>query len=211
MTARVSACSLMLFGLAATAAGAVCTDTPSCLRLLEERQRDTRALAARFEQTKHVSLMTEPLVTRGQFAFRRPDVVVWHIDDPPTTIRVDSGGVRVLNPSVSQADVDAVAPAGGVFRSLGGLFSGAVGGVQQDFAVEARADGDVLRVRLVPRRPEWQKVATAIEMTFTAPEYTIGTFRLDDPLGDRLEVRFFDVRRNDAVPASLFASDSPGR
>ena len=204
MTSRLSVFGVCMFALTASAAGVPCSDTSACLRLLEARQHDTQALAARFEQTKHVSLMTEPLITRGQFAFQRPDVVVWQVDDPPATIRIDRTGLRVLNSSVSQADVDAIAPVGSLFRSIGGLFSGSIGAVERDFAVEARADGDVLRVHLVPRRPEWQRVATAIDLTFAPPAYTIQTFRLDDPLGDRLEVRFFDVRRNDAVPSQLF-------
>jgi len=203
------ALGIALLGLVAPAVAAPCNDTAECLRLLEGRQRDTRAVAARFEQAKHVSLLAEPLVTRGRFAFKRPDLVVWHVDDPPTTIRIDRGGLRVLNASVSQADVDAVAPVGSLFRSIGGLFSGSVGEVQQDFDARASADGDVLRVHLVPRRPEWKRIATVIDLTFAPPDYTIQTFRLEDPLGDRLEVRFFDVQRNDAVPAEVFESGSP--
>ncbi|MCK6553066.1 outer membrane lipoprotein carrier protein LolA [Candidatus Binatia bacterium] len=211
MTTRTLALGALLVGLAAQSAAAVmCGDTAACLGLIESRQADTHALAARFEQTKYISLMTQPLHTRGQFAFKRPDTVVWQVDEPRTTVRIDRAGLQVLNAAVSKADVDAIAPVGGLFRGIGGLFSGSLAEVQKDFSVEARADGDLLRVRLVPRRPEWKRVATVIDLAFTPPDYTIGTFRLEDPLGDRLEVRFFDVRRNDAVPAHLFdLTDSP--
>ena len=195
---------LLIVSGAALASSAPCGNTTECVRLLAERQRATWAVAARFEQTKHLSLLTEPLVTRGRFAFKQPDLVIWEIDDPPTTLRIDGSGVHLQSSRLDKGDVAAVSQVGSLFRTISGLFTGALGDVERDFTVEASGDAETLRVHLVPRRPEWQRIATAIDMTFAGPASTVQSFHLQEPLGDRLDVVFSDVRRNDEVPAALF-------
>ena len=95
-----------------------CAGTDACLQVIETSQRTTRALSARFEQTKHLSLLAEPLVTRGLFAFRQPDQVMWRVDEPPITVRIDRDGIHLPDLPGAKDEMAALAPFSAMMRQL---------------------------------------------------------------------------------------------
>jgi outer membrane lipoprotein-sorting protein len=82
--------------LAAVPARAACDSTDSCLRAIEAAQADARTVSARFTQTKHLSLLDEPLVSSGRFMFRRPDRIRLDIESPrPATIVITGREISI--------------------------------------------------------------------------------------------------------------------
>ena len=159
---RIAVGFLAVGGLPRVAAAAPCMGTDACLQVIETSQRTTRALSARFEQTKHLSLLTEPLVTRGQFAFRQPDQVMWRVDDPAITVRIDREGIHLPDLPGVKDEVAALAPFSAMMRQLSGLFTGSLSSVRNTFDVTATADGGAIRVHLVPREEQWRRSASAM-------------------------------------------------
>jgi outer membrane lipoprotein-sorting protein len=181
-----------------------CVGTEACLSLLETSQRTTRALSARFEQTKHVSLLAEPLVTRGAFAFRQPDQVMWRVDEPPITVRIDRDGIHLPDLPDAKDEMAALAPFSAMMRQLSGLFSGSLRNVRDTFDVTAAPDAGAIRVHLVPRPAPLQHLFSSIEMSFVAPEWVVTSLHFEEALGDSLDIRFSDIHRNDAVANAAF-------
>ncbi len=185
--------------LCAATAHATCTGTDACLRAIEAAQQATRTLAARFEQTKHLSLMSEPLITRGRFAFKAPDQVLWQIDDPKVTVRIDQHGVHLPDLPGAAAEAASLAPFAEMMRELSGLFRGSLAAVQKSFDVTATDEAAGVHVHLVPRSAQWQRMFRSIDLTFAAPDLLMHTIRVDESLGDSLEIVFSDVHRNDGI------------
>ena len=129
-----------LLALLAAPAWATCDSTDACLRAIEASQRATRALSARFEQTKHLSLLTEPLTTRGRFAFKAPDHILWQMDEPAFTMRIDRDGVHLPGLPQAQAELAAMAPFSAMLREISGVFTGTLNSVRTAFEVTARGD-----------------------------------------------------------------------
>lgn len=196
--------------LAAHAASvwAVCADTDACLRAVEDAQRSTQALSARFEQTKHLSLMAEPLVTRGQFAFKQPDQILWQIDEPKITVRIDRQGVHLPDLPKAESEVAELAPFSEMMRELSGMFTGSLAGVRGAFDVRAQGDAAAIRVHLVPRKAQWQQMFRSLELAFAGPDLVMKTIHLDEALGDSLDIVFSDVHRNDTVANAAFGAGS---
>jgi hypothetical protein len=190
----------------ATAAWAACDGTEECLRAIEASQRSTRTLVARFEQTKHLSLMAEPLVSRGRFAFKAPDQVLWELDDPPVTVRIDRHGVQMPGVPNAQAEVAALAQFGDMMREISGLFTGSLSGVQQSFAVVATGDATAIHVRMAPRREQWRRMFRSLELTFAMPDLVMRTIHVEEALGDSLDIVFSDVHRNDGAADAVFGA-----
>ncbi len=188
----------------AAAAFAVCDSTEACLHAIEAGQRATRTLAARFEQTKHLSLMSEPLVSRGRFAFKAPDQVLWQIDEPKVTVRIDQQGVHLPDLPNAAAEMASLAPFSEMMRELSGLFTGSLTTVQKSFDVTAMGEVTVIRVHLVPRSQQWQQMFRTIDLTFAPPDMAMHTIHIDESLGDSLEIVFSDVHRNDGVADAFF-------
>jgi outer membrane lipoprotein-sorting protein len=192
----------------AAVAFAVCESTDACVRAIAASQRETRTLAARFEQTKHLSLMSEPLVSRGQFAFKAPDQVLWQIDEPKVTVRIDQHGVHLPDLPNAEAEMAALGPLGEMMRELTGLFTGSLGSVQKSFDVTATGDAAAIRLRLVARSSRGPQMFRSIDLTFAAPALVIDTIHIDEDLGDSLEIVFSDVHRNDAVADAAISAAS---
>lgn len=197
--ARIALAVFAVVVAGGAAAAPPCAGTDACLQLIEASQRSTRTLSARFEQTKHLSLLAEPLITRGQFAFREPDQVLWRVDEPPITVRIDRNGIHLPDVPGLKDEVAALAPFSAMMRQLSGLFSGSLSAVRTTFEVTAAADGGVIRVHLVPRDPQWQHMFGSIDVWFAAPEWVVTALHIDEALGDSLDIKFSDVHRNDAV------------
>jgi len=201
--------AVAFLALMASRAWAWCDSTDACLRAIEESQRSTRALSARFEQTKHLSLMNEPLVSRGRFAFKQPDQVLWQIDEPAITVRIDRNGVHLPNLPNAEAEVAALGPFSNMMRELSGVFTGSLGTVRKNFDVHANGDAAAIHVRLVPRNAQWQRMFRSVELSFAMPDLTMKTIHIDEALGDSLDIVFTDVHRNDAVAEAAFSNGAP--
>jgi hypothetical protein len=188
-----------LLATGAPRAWAACDDTDACLRAVERSQRSTRALSARFRQTKHLSLLAEPLVSTGRFAFRQPDQILWQLDEPRLTVRIDRQGIHLPDLPDAAAEVAAVTPFSNVLRELSGVFTGSLSAVRTSFEVRAEGDATAIRVHLVPRSAQWQRMVRSIDVSFAQPDLVVQAMRLDESLGDHLEIVFSDIHRNDTV------------
>ncbi|MBX3024710.1 outer membrane lipoprotein carrier protein LolA [bacterium] len=197
---------LLLLLLAGAAGAAPCDSTATCLAALNAAQAATRSVDARFVQTKHVSLLDQPLISTGRFRFRRPDHVRLDIETPrPSTILIAGRAVTIpgLPPSEQRALADS--PMAAMFTELGAVFAGNLDRAPAHFAIVARADGDDIEVTLTPTAPDFQRLFRAITLRFAGAAPTVRSMRLDDELGDRLEVELRDVAYNVDLPDALFA------
>lgn len=196
---------------AAAAGAAVCSTTPSCLTAIEKSQRATTSMTATFVQVKHLELLDEPIESHGRMWFRRPDHMRLDIEQPVhSTILIDGRNVHI--PGVSEKDQKAMsmAPVAAMFTQLGSIFTGDTAELNKGFEVTAAPSGDdAVEVTLVPRLSSWREIFRRMEITFGGPELMARKVRLDDALGDRLEVTLGDVQRNVDLPDALFRPD-PG-
>ncbi|MDX2171156.1 MAG: outer membrane lipoprotein carrier protein LolA [Deltaproteobacteria bacterium] len=199
--------SLIALLFLAGVAHAACDSTPSCLQALEAAQTSLRTIDAHFTQTKTVSLLTEPIVSTGRFRFKRPDKVRLDIQTPQlATVLIDGRTVSLPGIDAEQMKDMSATPMIDLFTELGALLGGQVNQAMTHFQVHAQADGDGIAVTLTPTLPAWQRLYKRIDMTFGGHPLAIRTMRLDDALGDRLEIAMRDVQRNAELPDAIFTT-----
>lgn len=190
---------------AARAADAPCDSTETCLRALAAAQESTRTIDARFVQTKHLALLDEPLVSTGRFRFRRPDRM--RIDvEKPRALTIVVAGDQLTVPGMPERERRAMAgsPMAGMFREIGALFAGQLAKPPPGFAMDARAADGGVEVRLTPTAAEYQQLFQRIALRFHGRDLTLQAMRLDEALGDRLEIELRDVQRNVELPDDAF-------
>lgn len=192
--------------LVAGSAAAACDSSEACLAAIEAAQADTRTLNARFTQSKRLSLLDEPLVSTGRFVFARPDRMRLEVDSPhPAVIVVNGRDVRIPGLAGPDAEQLAHSPLAALFTELGAMFGGSPAALRRNFEVQAVAAGDGITVTLTPTLPAWQNLFRIIELRFGGPALILQAMRMEDSLGDRLDIVMSDVVRNRDVPADAFA------
>jgi outer membrane lipoprotein-sorting protein len=199
-------------GLLLGAAPAVtrCTTTKACLQVIQEAQQDVHTLAAEFVQVKHVSLLDEPLVSSGRFIFKMPDRILLRIEQPqPLTVTIQGRDVHIPNLPERERQALGMVPMTAMFTQLSAIFSGSLQAVEQGFEVSAAQEDTAIQVDLVPRQEAWKRVFRAIHLRFAEPGLFAQQIRLDDALGDSLEITLRDVQRNIDIPDSMFDVATP--
>jgi outer membrane lipoprotein-sorting protein len=182
-----------------------CDSTAACLKAIAAAQRETRSIAADFRQVKHLSLLDEPLISTGRFLFAKPDRVRLEVEKPePATIVIRGSDVRI--PGLAEKDRQALSgsPMVAMLTQLGAIFSGSLGDLDERFEPSATAQGEGVRLTLVPRSAEWKKTLRRVELSFAGPDLVIREIRIEDALGDRLEITMENVQRNVDLADDLF-------
>lgn len=204
------ACLIITACSSAAATAVHCGSTEECLAAVQRAQQDTRTLSAAFVQTKHLSLLDEPIVSTGKFVFKQPDRVRLDIETPqPATVVITSKGIRIPNLPERDRQAMAMAPTGAAFGQLGAIFSGSPQTLKQSFEITAREQGGDIQMTLVPRDASWKQTFHSVELAFAGPELLVRQIRIEDGLGDHLEIELHDVRRNVDVPDSRFELEQP--
>jgi outer membrane lipoprotein-sorting protein len=199
------AAALLLILLAGAAEAAPCDSTPACLAVLNAAQAATHSVDARFLQTKHLSLLDEPLVSTGRFRFRRPDHVRIDVETPrPSTMLIAGRSIRIPGLPASEQQALTGSPLAAMFIELGAVFAGNLQQAPAHFTVAARGGDDGIELTLTPTAPEYQRLFRTITVRFAGPETMLQSMRLDDALGDHLELELRDVRRNVDLPDAIF-------
>jgi outer membrane lipoprotein-sorting protein len=179
---------------AATAAipAAGCGSPQQCFARMAEAQRGVARIRAGFRQTKHVALLAEPLVSTGRFSFERPDHVRWEMVTPEPLVVEISGSSLRAGPPGAVADVDA-GPAVGLFRDLGGLFSGASAYAGEERFTLGPGDSGPWSFVLTPRDPSVARVIRAIDIELDPATGGPRRVAITERGGDRTEIELLDV------------------
>ncbi len=204
--------ALLCRALPGAAAGAdLCVSSADCLQRLREAQSQTRTLAADFVQTKHLSLLAQPLTSSGHFTFKAPDRIRWQVEKPqPLTILINGRDVDIPGLSTSDRDALAQAPLASLFTELGAVFTGSLDRLQESFAVDAGAHQADIWLKLAPRQDSWKRLFRRIDIEFAAPAFLPQRMRLENAFGDRIDIEWTNVRRNLEVPDSAFRRGAGG-
>jgi len=202
---RTAALVLAALAVTRSVALAACQSTAACLQAIATAQQGTRTVSAEFVQVKHVTLLDEPLVSTGHFLFKRPDRIVLQVETPlAATVVIKGRDVHIPNLPERDRQAMAMAPVATMFTQLGAIFTGSVQGLEDGFEVTARPDNTGIDVTLRPRQAAWQRMYRSIELRFAGPDLTTQQIRLEDALGDHLEITMRNVQRNIDVPDTLF-------
>jgi outer membrane lipoprotein-sorting protein len=187
-----------------------CASTDACLQEIQHAQQEMRTLSADFVQVKCVSLLNEPLVSSGHLIFKRPDRILLKIEQPqPLTVVIKGRDVRIPNLPERERQSLTMAPTVAMFTQLAAIFTGSKQALEEGFEVTAVEDDTAIQVKLVPRNESWRRMYRDIQLRFAGPERFAQQLRLDDGLGDSLEITLRNVQRNIDIPDSIFDGDAP--
>jgi outer membrane lipoprotein carrier protein len=177
----------------------------SLVRRIEERHARMEDLAARFTQSYRSGMLGREVVERGVVSIKRPGRMRWEYKDPEAKLFVSDGRTFYF---YVPADKQVVVSEQDAERSLAGRLLSGRGGILEEFdaSLEEPLEEGVLRLRLVPRRPQADVERAFVDVE---PAGRIRSILIDDVQGNRSRFRFEAVRENSGLPDRLFRFDVP--
>lgn len=201
---RAGALSCLLAALPGEASTR-CQTTPDCLGAIQEAHGDLSTLTASLVQTKHLSLLDDPLISTGRLAFKRPDHLLLEMESP-RPLRIVMNGSRLVIPELgpeANAALESAPPA--LLSRLRAIFAGDISALDESFEIRASEDDAGITVELEPRDAQKFNAVPAMRLRFERPTLLLHTIRVTHALGDVLEIVLSDIRRNPVLPDLTFA------
>lgn len=154
-------------------------------------------LSARFREEKHLTLLREPLVSRGAIYFAPPDRLARWVEEPvPSRLVVDGRGLAYSGDGeTGHVPMDSHPMVGLFVHSLRMILGGDLAGLRRLYEIEygpADAAGpEAWRARLVPLREPLR--GTIAELRLRGRGVSVTEFGLVEAGGDETRMVFTDV------------------
>src|SRR3990172_9144263 len=167
---------------------------------IEQRHSSTRDLVARFVQAYRSGMLGREVVEKGTVSIKRPGRMHWEYREPERKVFVSDGRVFYF---YVPADRQVIVQEQDAERSLAARLLSGRGGLLEEFeaSLDSPLEEGVVRIRLVPRRPEAEGPRALLN---THPSGRVRSILLEDAQGNRTSFRFEHVRENVGLEDGLF-------
>jgi len=166
-----------------------------------------KTLTARFTETTTSSLLTRPLVARGQLAVERPARVVLRYSDPDARVVLIDGNKMTLSwPSRNIRQVTDIATAQGRVQKY--FVNGTADDLRKQFDIEQHATSDrpnTYRTTLVPKRKQIREALVRLDLWVNQTSKLMDAMKMTFANGDTKMMVFEDVVRDAPLEPGVFS------
>jgi outer membrane lipoprotein-sorting protein len=203
---RSRGAALVALALALFAPAAAATPLDDALRRIERARGDVRSMTADFDQDKVLRLFAESVRSQGRLIVQRPDRLRWEVRTPDASLFLLVGTrMRYRLPGArGQVEAGATGALGAVLRDLVGFLAGPLADLRDRYRLSLAGTGPTV-LTAVPAAEPLSRSVRAVRLRFAADERVVEAVTLEEPGGDRSEIRFRNVRLNARIAPSAFA------
>jgi Outer membrane lipoprotein-sorting protein len=209
MTRRIIAIFLLALAMTVTAGAAELTDArkQEVIARINSAVSRLHTMSCSFVQTKHLSLLSDKMVSEGRMYYSQPDRLRWEYTSPYKYLFIFNGN-KVYVGNDSRKDVIDT-NTNKIFKEVARIMMSTVTGTAlsnaADFDTEAAEEKGSWVVTLVPRKKEMRRMFAKITMTFSKSASMISELSIYEKNGDRTDIKFKDVLSDAKVDESLFS------
>jgi outer membrane lipoprotein carrier protein len=210
MRNRLLSVALLALALAAPAGAAKPSKSPQTLdevlKEVQKRQSAVKTLQAEFVQEKSLALLAQPQVSRGFFAYEKPDKVLWRYDEPtPVTMLIASGRMTTYYPKLSRAETIEI----GRFQDRIFKYMGAANAIGElstwfNFRFSDRKGDATWKLELLPKTSQVSKRVKGITIWIDRQTFLTSKFEYIEADGDMTRYEFSSIRVNAPMPPATF-------
>jgi outer membrane lipoprotein-sorting protein len=174
---------------------------------LAEKVTSVESIQADFVQLKHLSIFSEVVASKGNFAFQRPDRLRWELVEPVKTGFILDGGKgrrwHELQEGEAEFDAQRDPVLGAVAEQLLAWASTDFSRLEKSYHI-ALTKAHPAAFRLTPQSETLARYLEAIEVVFAGDETHVVSVTVREKGGDYTEMLFGNVRLNEPLPKETF-------
>ena len=166
-----------------------------------------KSMSCNFTQTKHLSLLSDKMVSEGKMNYKQPNKLRWEYTSPYQYLFIFNG-TKVYVGNKSRKDVIDT-NSNKLFKEVARIMMSTVTGTAlsnaADFSVTVEDGKTLWNVTLIPKKKEMKKMFTRIVLSFSKSDLMISEINLHEKNNDRTNIRLRNIKTNIAINENLFA------
>lgn len=181
-----------------------------------DRQATIKTWSANFTQSRMLSTLNQPLVTKGRVEFAAPSRFRWELGEPAQTIAIrEPERITILYPRLKRAeqfplDANASGPWKDAMALLDAGFPRSRTELDERFELKPLVErGDVKVLSMKPRAPGVRKMLDEVQLEFHASTLELVATEMSFKDGSRLRNDFSNSVSNAAIAESQFRAEIP--
>lgn len=166
-----------------------------------------KSMSCSFVQTKHISLLSDKMVSDGNMYYSQPSKLRWEYTSPYKYLFIFNG-TKVYVGNNSKKDVIDT-NTNKVFKEVARIMMNTVTGKAlsdtSDFTVNVGDAQASWEIALVPKKKELKQMFSKIEMFFNKSNNMISEINIVEKNKDKTNIKFSNISTNKTLNANLFA------
>lgn len=160
-----------------------------------------------FVQTKHLSILNDKMVSKGNMYYKQADKLRWEYTDPYQYLFIFNG-TKVYVGNKSRKDVIDT-NSNKVFKEVARIMMNTVTGKalssSADFTVDAAAEAKYYVITLIPKKKDLKQMFSKIVLNFTKSNTMISEVNIYEKNGDKTNIQLKEINNNGNLNESYFA------
>src|SRR5450759_5222677 len=171
-----------------------------------EATRKTQTIEADFIQEKNLSILSEKIVTKGRFMFKKEKKLRWEYTDPFHYLIILNNGTMFIQDEEKKSKIDI--RNNKMFAEINTIIMGCVQGNlfndEKKFLSSFFENSRSFMVKLKPLASNLKEYLSEIRIFFDKNDLKVTRLEMHEPLGDYTNIDFFGEKINVNIPDEKF-------
>jgi outer membrane lipoprotein-sorting protein len=194
-------------GFAQTAGFRPMADTAAFRQQFTKASRGTQSIQADFVQEKELSMLSDKIVSKGKFWFKKDNRVRMEYQQPTYYLLVMNGKGEILTRDGQRSNTIATR-SNRAFEQINKITIDCVQGNMlnnPDFSSKLLENAQYYRLELSPRTKSLQQYFKAIHLLVDKKDYSVSQIVMQENGGDNTAITFLHKQINVPLPDALFS------
>ncbi|OFY57100.1 MAG: hypothetical protein A2Y87_10860 [Bacteroidetes bacterium RBG_13_46_8] len=183
------------------------TDIEAFKGKLAAMSASTQTIVSDFIQEKSLIVLSEKIVSKGLFLFKKPDNIRWEYTEPYKYLIIISNNQLYTRDDKNQKQYDIQSNA--MFQEMNRFISGCVQGDilknDKDYVITYFEGSKSYFVKLIPRDEKMKQMLNEVQICFDRNDLTVSSLKMVESGEDYTRINFINRKLNTEIPLEKFS------
>lgn len=180
-------------------------DTSTFKSKLQEKARITNTIESNFTQEKNLSMLSEKIISKGHFCFKKTNLLRWEYLSPSAYLIVINKDKIFIKDGKKVSKYDA--NSNKMFKGINDMMLNSVQGNvlnHKEFKISYFENEKYYLVEMSPKGKEMKEYLKSISMYFDKLDYTVSKIRMTELSDDYTNIEFNSKKINETIADTQF-------
>jgi len=174
---------------------------------LAETTRTTSTIESKFIQEKNLNVISEKIITKGKFYFKKENKLRWEYTDPFRYLIIMNGDMVFIKDDKKENRFDAASNK--IFTEINSIMIGSIRGTilneNKKFKIDYQESTEFNLVKLSPLSQQLKAYISEIRVFFNKVNYSVSRLEIEELSGDFTKIEFSGLKINIPVSDEIFS------